>query len=87
MTPKQIQAKLVKLYGKERMIRDEIEALRDECPHVNLEGKYKGNTGNWCPQDDSYWIDAYCNDCGKRWMIDSEEDFDEYRSFSGKKII
>ena len=87
MTPKQIRAKLIKLYGKERMILDEIEALRASCPHVNLEGEYRGNSGNWCAQDDSYWINAKCNDCGKTWMIDSVGDKEEYYNFSGAKII
>lgn len=82
-TPKQIRNKLIRLYGKERIVRDEIEQLRASCPHENLVGEYRGNTGNWCPQDDSWWINAHCKDCDKQWMIDSKDDAEEYRNFKG----
>lgn len=85
LTPKQIQSRLIRLYGKQVLIDDEIEALRDACPHVNLHGKYKGDTGNWCPQDDSYWIEAVCKDCERRWFIDSKENAEAYRNFKGVK--
>ena len=64
----------------------EIECFRNKCPHENITGRYKSNTGNWCPSDDSYWIDVNCLDCGKRITADSKEDSELYRklSLSGK---
>ncbi len=85
LTAKQVQRKAIRLAGAMRMLRDEMEALQEQCPHEHLVGKYKGNTGNWCPQDDSYWIDAHCKDCNKRWLIDSEDNAEEYRTFKGEK--
>ncbi|ANA49194.1 hypothetical protein PMW_69 [Pseudomonas phage phiPMW] len=38
--------------------------LRQECEHPNYTGKYNANTGNWCSDDDTYWIDFHCPDCG-----------------------
>jgi hypothetical protein len=44
--------------------------LQDECPHTNVDKKYKANTGNYDPSADSYWIELSCPDCGKWWMED-----------------
>lgn len=41
-----------------------IDALRNECPHDNYTVQYKGDTGNWCQSDDSYWVVINCPDCG-----------------------
>ena len=48
---------------------EELTMLRDECPHPNAEATKvaKGNTGNYCPQDDSYWYVLNCEFCGKHW--------------------
>lgn len=64
----------------------EIKNLQQICGHDKVIGEYKSNTGNWCPGDDSYWIDAVCEDCGKRWSIDSKEDDHLYRTFKFKKV-
>lgn len=69
----------------ERKIEDwqtKLYHLRIICPHTNYTGEYKGNTGNWCKHDDSYWINIKCEDCGKRWQVDSEEHKEEYRNYS-----
>ena len=42
-------------------------ALQEECTHPNATKEYGANTGNWCKQDDYYWIDHQCPDCQKRW--------------------
>lgn len=81
MSTEQIQtvrAQLTTIISEAQLL---LRQLQVECPHVNKTGVYKGNTGNWCSQDDSYWIDAKCPDCGKSWMIDSE--MEQYRTFDG----
>jgi hypothetical protein len=30
----------------------------------------KGNTGNWCPDDDHYWYDCTCELCESFWTED-----------------
>ncbi|MNF51712.1 hypothetical protein D3C85_374530 [compost metagenome] len=63
-----------------------IRALQDKCLHEDFHGHYKASTGNWCPQDDSYWINFTCNICGATEMVDSDDDPERYRelSLSGK---
>jgi hypothetical protein len=75
-----INKKIGKLYLQK-------QAIIAECTHTNLTGEYKSNTGNWCPSDDSYWIDVTCDDCGKWWMIDSKEDDHAYRTTKFKKRV
>jgi hypothetical protein len=43
------------------------------CEHPVLTGKYGANTGNWSSTDDSYWVDFFCPNCGKRWTEDQDE--------------
>lgn len=62
----------------------EVQHLQEVCPHEHKTGKYKGDTGNWCPDDDSYWIDAHCLDCDKSWMIESHHA--AYKQFDGEII-
>ncbi len=47
-----------------------IKQLQDSCSHIGLEGKYEANTGNWCKEDDSYWVVFSCPVCEKRWTED-----------------
>lgn len=44
-----------------------IVTLRKECPHEIGTYIYKGNSGNWCESDDSYWKEMICGHCGKLW--------------------
>ena len=45
----------------------EIAELQNKCAHPEkyLKKVNKANTGNWCPQDDSYWTEFDCSLCGK----------------------
>lgn len=45
----------------------EEKNLQELCTHPNVEKKYKGNTGNYDPTADCYWIEFKCPDCQKRW--------------------
>lgn len=81
-----IQLKMQRLRKMQERLVDEVKSIQQTCTHDNKEGKYKSNTGNWCRDDDSYWIDAHCLDCDKIWMIDSKDNKEEYRNFNGRKI-
>jgi hypothetical protein len=63
-----------KISTKYKRIRKKIDdayaaltALQAECTHPNASKEYKGSTGNWCKQDDYYWIDYKCPECDKHW--------------------
>ena len=55
-----IQKKLKKWKNK----LDEVQTI---CSHPNVIKTHKSNTGNWCPQYDSYWTEFKCPDCGLFW--------------------
>lgn len=45
----------------------ELSRLQELCEHPNATKQYGGNTGNYDPHADSYWIDFECPDCRKIW--------------------
>jgi len=47
--------------------RDDLLTLQAECTHEGAEKTYRGDTGNWCRADDSYWIEFRCPHCSKFW--------------------
>jgi len=51
-------------------IYKEIKEIQSTCMHDGLIGEYGANTGNYCRQDDSYWVDFMCPECGKEWAED-----------------
>lgn len=51
-----------------------IKRIQDtECKHAGLTGKYRANTGNYCPEDDSYWVEFSCPTCDKHWTEEQSE--------------
>lgn len=52
---------------------EEIKEIQSICMHEGLVGKYGANTGNYCSQDNSYWVDFTCPECGKKWAETQEE--------------
>lgn len=56
-----------------QLARDKIKEIQHNCVHEGLLGKYGSNTGNYCRQDDSYWVDFMCPNCGKHWTEDQED--------------
>lgn len=70
MTPKQVQRKRKSIYEKQVRLSEELHELQVLCTHPNVSKTYKGNTGNYDPSADSYWIDWKCPDCDKYWMTD-----------------
>jgi hypothetical protein len=77
---KTIEERVAKAHEKIAKWQKEIFDAQAECTHPGLTGEYGSNTGNWCSQDDCYWLDLRCPTCGKRWSVDSEEP--EYRLYS-----
>jgi hypothetical protein len=70
MTQEEIQEKLKHIY-KKQLKWDKAEAkLQAACTHANVIHKYNGNSGNYDPTADSYWIEYACPDCEKKWQVD-----------------
>ena len=75
-----VDKKIKELYAKKATIQS-------ACEHKNVKGEYNSDTGNWCQQDDSYWISADCLDCGNHIYADSERDKDLYLQLSRSGMI
>ena len=70
MTPKQIQRRQRTIQKKQDFWYSQLKLLQSACQHPNVEKKYGGNTGNYDPSADSYWIDWKCPDCVAYWRTD-----------------
>lgn len=70
MTPNQVQKQYLTIRNKIDRLNDQLDELQEQCQHPNVEKTYKGNTGNYDPSADSYWIEWLCPDCKKYWMTD-----------------
>lgn len=71
--PKEAKAicrKVKKLEAKAALLDRQIALIQKDCPHPTLYKQYQSDTGNYCPQDDSYWTNFYCTTCGVRWRED-----------------
>lgn len=64
-----------------KTLEDEICSIQEECTHDKIVYKYKSHTGNWCPVDDTYWVEIDCLCCDKHIHIDSEIEPLYYRDF------
>lgn len=51
-------------------LNDALEAHQGRCKHKRVKKEYKGNTGNYDPSTDCYWINWFCPTCLKRWTTD-----------------
>lgn len=52
----------------------ELESVQAKCTHQgDLTYKYQGSSGNWDRNDDCYWIEWRCQDCGKRWTTSQDD--------------
>lgn len=82
--PEDQREELVRLHEKQKYIHGEWEQIKYaeqklntrklnlqlECEHPFASRTAKADTGNWCKQDDQYWYDCKCPDCGKVWQED-----------------
>jgi len=55
------------LLERRKRIDNQIKKIRETCKHPDHTLINKGNTGNFCPGDDSYWSECECKDCGAQW--------------------
>jgi hypothetical protein len=65
-----ISTKRDRIIDKIDELMQQMRNLQNECPPENVTTIAKSDTGNWCSQDDEYWYDITCHDCGKRWTED-----------------
>jgi hypothetical protein len=67
-------------------LTNELKQIQSECSHPVscVTGKYGANTGNWCPDDDVWWITLYCSLCDKGWTVYSHSKDDAYRQAAMK---
>lgn len=81
MAKQRILTRIRRLKSKIADLHSEIARIQDaECSHPleTLSEKYDGNTGNYDPHADCYWVNRHCGECGKSWHIYDHED--GYRS-------
>lgn len=86
---KAISRRLSKVKELKETIRPEIEKLSKEirdlqkkCGHKNFTTKKGANTGNWCEEDNIYWVDVRCSDCGWSDVFYYHKDRDNYLKYS-----
>jgi hypothetical protein len=70
MTPEQVNAQRLKIETRLNKANADLKSLQSTCTHPNVVQKHGGNTGNYDPSSDCYWIDFTCPDCDKRWTED-----------------
>lgn len=66
-TIKKIRKKILKNINEQW---EKLRILQLECSHENATKKYCGDTGNFDPADNIYWIEIKCPDCGLMWTED-----------------
>jgi hypothetical protein len=47
--------------------KQKLKDIQDVCTHEGAAKVAKGDTGNWCKDDDSYWYEFDCPVCCKFW--------------------
>lgn len=70
LTQDKIVAEVEKINRKIKKWQQLLTEVRAVCSHPNVIKTHGANTGNWCPQDDCYWTDFKCPDCGKIWRLE-----------------
>ena len=74
-----VRTKMNTLIRKKNNIDEQLKELQSQCTHENFTGTYGCDTGNWCRDDDSYWINFTCLDCDMRRHVSYERNEAEYR--------
>lgn len=73
--------------SKIKKLNNQLDIIQDMCQHEVVVGEYGADNGNLCRQDDSYWISATCQECGKYLYIDSKKESELYRKYSLSGMI
>lgn len=50
--------------------KTELLQFQDKCEHKYVMIRAKSDTGNWCKDDDSYWLEIECKCCESCWNED-----------------
>lgn len=82
---KLIKENVEHLMSKVKEYQERIAKHQEQCKHEVVNGEYRADTGNWCKEDDSYWISAVCLDCQKH--IYATSDTEEYYKLSNSGMI
>jgi hypothetical protein len=56
-----------RLLTKSKKLSNDLLELQELCPHAKVAKVAKADTGNWCKNDDLYWYELSCPECGKFW--------------------
>ncbi len=75
-TQKKVLSIRKRLEKREQKLIVEKVQLQQICGHVDLEKRNRGDSGNWCKSDDSYWTEWKCQDCKKFWTTPQGIDHD-----------
>lgn len=62
-----IKKEYERLWAIKRKIHTKLRTLQEVCNHPLAVKTPHADTGNWCKDDDSYWYEFQCPDCGKFW--------------------
>lgn len=67
MRTTKIQRECEEIRRQITLLKSHLTNLQSKCKHKKATKIHKSDTGNWCPQDDCYWTEFDCPECGKRW--------------------
>lgn len=65
-----VELKAHKLKAQIQKLQAELVAHQNRCKHLKVVRIPRGNTGNYDPTQDCYWLDCSCETCLKRWTED-----------------
>lgn len=65
-----IEEKRKLIESRQDELLHELRVLQSFCKHRNATSEPRSDTGNWCKQDDCYWVEHRCPECGKFWRED-----------------
>lgn len=74
-----IKDQYIKLHEELASVKNRIIDLQNNCPHSDIHVVAKSDTGNYCRDDDAYWIEWSCLDCGAHGTIYSDNP--KYKEF------
>ena len=73
MTRKEVKSVRLRIMRERRKLLAEERKLQATCTHPAASRRYYSDIGNWCREDDSYWLELDCPDCGLFESIDSTD--------------
>lgn len=73
MTRKEVKSVRLRIMRERRKLSAEERKLQAACTHPAASRRYRSDTGNVCLEDDYYWLEIDCPDCGFFEIIDSTD--------------